>query len=182
MQMIKLGLIVEPRSGDGFFIKALPRNMQKIMWQIKTAIAKHSDIPSLQEQLAIIPKHPNLAQCLELAKSHNISVVYLATDAREPSTNPDLAILYATFPCTFTIDNFTDPANQPGWNALNNAANAHDGRNMKKYLIPMVDATIASRGRLFVGTESSTFSGYISRLHDVFWTHQQAASLIGYRN
>jgi hypothetical protein len=117
-----------------------------------------------------------------LAKSHNISVVYLATDAREPSTNPDLAILYATFPCTFTIDNFTDPANQPGWNALNNAANAHDGRNMKKYLIPMVDATIASRGRLFVGTESSTFSGYISRLHDVFWTHQQAASLIGYRN
>ncbi|CAM0139065.1 hypothetical protein VKS41_003625 [Umbelopsis sp. WA50703] len=173
---------VHVRSGDGFFIKALPRNMQKIMWQIKTAIAKHSDIPSLQEQLAIIPKHPNLAQCLELAKSHNISVVYLATDAREPSTNPDLAILYATFPCTFTIDNFTDPANQPGWNALNNAANAHDGRNMKKYLIPMVDATIASRGRLFVGTESSTFSGYISRLHDVFWTHQQAASLIGYRN
>jgi hypothetical protein len=158
-------------------VQALPRNVESIVSQINRSMAKHPDLPTLQEQLAVIPKNPDFEQCRELAKSHNITLVYLATDAPEPTNNPAFSMLYATYPCTFTIDNFNAPSNQAAWDALDNAVNAHDGTKLKKYLIPLVDATVASRGRLFIGTDASTFSGFVSRLHDVFWSDQQAASL-----
>ncbi|KAI8580239.1 hypothetical protein K450DRAFT_173937 [Umbelopsis ramanniana AG] len=169
------------RSGDGWFVQALPRNVQNAVTQITLSIDKHPEVPSLQEQLAIIPKDPQFEQCLTLAKTRNVTIIYMATDAPHPSSNPDFAILYSSFPCTFTIDSFSTKLNQPAWNALSNATNAHDGTPMKKYLIPLIDATIASRGRLFIGTEASTFSGYVYRLHDVFWSQQQADALTSQR-
>lgn len=101
----------------------------------------------------------------------------MATDAPNPASNKAFSLLYSSYPCTFTIDSFSTASNQPAWDALTKATNAHDGAPLKKYLIPLIDATIASRGRLFIGTEASTFSGYVYRLHDVFWSQQQAASL-----
>lgn len=42
---------------------------------------------------------------------------------------------------------------------------SHKGESMRKYLVPLVDALVASQGRSFIGTKGSTFSGYIRRLH-----------------
>lgn len=158
-------------------MQALPRNVRNIVSQINRSLEKHVDLPTLQEQLTIIPKNPDLAQCIKLANSHNITLIYMATDAPNPVSNPAFSQLYSSYPCTFTIDSFKAAINQPAWDTLSKATNAHDGSFLKKYLIPLVDATIASRGRLFIGTEASTFSGYVYRLHDVFWSQEQAASL-----
>lgn len=45
---------------------------------------------------------------------------------------------------------------------------------LDRYLIPMVDGTVAARARVVVGSKGSTFSGFIYQMHDVFWAEKKA--------
>jgi hypothetical protein len=106
-------------------------------------------------------------------------MIYMATDARDPRSHTAFAPLYTTYPCSFTIhdvlgDNkddygfdYRENGSSPAmpWSILDKVRNPLTGASMRPLLLPLVDAAVASRGSLFLGSKGSTFSGYISRLH-----------------
>ncbi|KAI9031739.1 hypothetical protein CLU79DRAFT_830996 [Phycomyces nitens] len=158
------------RSGDGWFIKALPENVNNIISQIQRAVDSkpgHSH-PTLSVR-------PTLDQCLLLAATQNVTLVYMATDARSPQSNPAFDPVWNLFPCTFTIDDIFSPESS-AWETLE-VVDRNSGASLRKFLVPLVDATVASRGWFFIGSKGSTFSGYIYRLHDVFWSNEKRHQL-----
>lgn len=94
--------------------------------------------------------------------------VYLATDSRSPTTDPILAIFFASFPCTFILSDFE------GSTALNHhrpvtsvalmksAVNKHDAVPLGRLFLPFLEAMIAAKCVMTIGTKGSTFSGKLS--------------------
>ncbi|CAO3643210.1 unnamed protein product [Cunninghamella echinulata] len=154
---------------------------------------------------------PNLEKCVAAAKKDDMTLIYVATDAREPRKNEAFDPLWQSYPCSFTIhdilsssiysntidnnnnnndnniildqddeditieDNDNEEiatilASDMGWSILDKERNPTTGSSMRKFLLPLVDASISSRGWFFIGSKGSTFSGYIHRLHDIFWS------------
>ncbi|KAI8370603.1 uncharacterized protein BYT42DRAFT_582996 [Radiomyces spectabilis] len=162
------------RSGDGWFVKALPENINSTVSQINRVVAPTDQWPLTSKVTAGFAL--SLEQCLELAKTNNITLIYMATDARAPRSTPAFDPLWANNPCTFTIDDLMGPDDE-AWMALDKEKHELSGKSMRKFLVPLVDATVASRGWLFIGSKGSTFSGYIHRLHDVFWSNQKMQTI-----
>lgn len=105
-----------------------------------------------------------LSSCVALAKSKQATLVFLATDAIQPRKNVLFKDLWLHSPCTFTLNEILSDKN-PLWSHMDQYRNVHTGESMRKFLIPLVDAFVASKGESFIGTNGSTFSGYIRRLH-----------------
>ncbi|KAI9264292.1 hypothetical protein BDA99DRAFT_537007 [Phascolomyces articulosus] len=174
------------RSSDGWFVKALPENIYNIVLQINKelesrSISSQSEMmmnlaPGSREQEEAIERQflqqhkLDLQQCLDLAKEKRATLIYMATDARSPRSNPAFDPIWSRYPCTFTMDDLLVPSS-PFWNELDSVVDSSTGSSMRKFLLPLVDATIASRGWFFIGSKGSTFSGYIYRLHDVYWAN-----------
>lgn len=92
------------------------------------------------------------------------TVVYIATDAPSPRTNPLLKKIYDTFPCVFDLSDFEQELHD-----LKRIEVVEERVKLQSYLIPMVDAIIAAQGHTFHGTADSTFSSYIERqLHPIY--------------
>lgn len=92
------------------------------------------------------------------------TVIYIATDAPSPRTNPLLKKIFATFPCVFVLSDFAGELHD-----LKRIEVVEEKIKLESYLIPMVDAMIAAQGHTFLGTTDSTFSSYIERqLHPVY--------------
>lgn len=92
------------------------------------------------------------------------TVIYIATDAPSPRTNPLLRKIYTTFPCVFDLSDFSNDLHD-----LKRIQVTEEKVKLESYLIPMVDAVIAAQGHTFYGTPGSTFSSYIERqLHPVY--------------
>jgi len=66
---------------------------------------------------------------------------------------------YAQFPCTFFLSDF------PSQTALLHLRNSYDGVQMRKFLIPFLDAMVVGKAREVVGTKRSTYSRFVQ---DVF--------------
>ncbi|KAI8329135.1 hypothetical protein BC941DRAFT_443532 [Chlamydoabsidia padenii] len=95
------------------------------------------------------------------------TIIYIATDAPNPSQNPLLQKIYKTFPCVFDLSDFNFV-----FDALRRVYVVEENIQLDDYLIPMLDAIIAAQGQYFFGTKDSTFTSYIERqLHPVY-THQ----------
>jgi hypothetical protein len=95
------------------------------------------------------------------------TIIYIATDAPNPSQHPLLRKIYATFPCVFDLSDFAFV-----FDALRRVHVVEEKIKLDDYLIPMLDAIIAAQGQHFFGTKDSTFTSYIERqLHPVY-THQ----------
>ncbi|KAI8149911.1 hypothetical protein BJV82DRAFT_707694 [Fennellomyces sp. T-0311] len=156
------------RSSDGWFVKALPENIYNIVLQINKELESRSK-SSLIEISSDAPEK-DLQQCLDLAKAGKATLIYMATDARSPRSNPAFDPIWSLYPCTFTMDDVLAPSS-PLWRELDAVVDERSGSSLRKFLLPLVDATIASRGWFFIGSKGSTFSGYIYRLHDVFWSN-----------
>ncbi|KAI9481243.1 MAG: hypothetical protein EXX96DRAFT_565935 [Benjaminiella poitrasii] len=146
------------RTVDGPFKKALPENIEHILSRIS--------IPSKNN-------HPSssysLSACVSLAKANQTTLVFLATDAIKPRKDKRFQDLWQHLPCTFTLDEILE-ADNPVWSHMDKYRTSHTGESMRRYLIPLVDALVASKGDTFVGTKGSTFSGYIRRLHQNYWS------------
>ncbi|BGP28789.1 hypothetical protein JCM10296v2_000525 [Rhodotorula toruloides] len=103
--------------------------------------------------------------------------LYLATDSRTPETDPNLAPFFATFPCTFVLSDFDAPdvARNDGFavasvKQMSRLVNDLDGVGLGRLFLPFLEAVVAARGRITVGTEHSTFSAFASTdLHDAYW-------------
>ncbi|KAL0084806.1 hypothetical protein F4703DRAFT_1794167 [Phycomyces blakesleeanus] len=161
--------------GDGWFIKALPENVNNIISQIQRAVESHQP-GSLRAILRPTEQRLTLDQCRHLAATQNVTLVYMATDARSPQLNPAFDPVWNLFPCTFTLDDIFSPLSSD-WDTLERVVDRNSGTSLRKFLVPLVDATVASRGWFFIGSKGSTFSGYIYRLHDVFWSNEKRQQL-----
>jgi len=143
------------RTADGLFIHAIPDNIQHLI----------SSIPNSDNQ---IPNSDKLSTCVALAKQNRTKLVFLATDAVQPRHDAKFRDLWKHLPCTFTLAEILDDKD-PQWSHMDQYRTSHTGQSMRKYLIPLIDALVASQGEKFVGTKGSTFSGYINRLHKSYW-------------
>jgi hypothetical protein len=116
----------------------------------------------------IISGTNTLETCIRLSKNRQAIIMFLATDANHSHKDPKFSQLYKSYPCIFTL---TDMLSQddPTWDVMDQYRTSHTNASMRKFFIPLVDALVASRGHAFIGTEGSTFSGYIRRLHTHFW-------------
>ncbi|GAA5927209.1 hypothetical protein JCM3775_002479 [Rhodotorula graminis] len=102
--------------------------------------------------------------------------LYIATDSRNPTTDPALAPFNRWFPCIFFLSDFAQASevnDEPvaELEALvegkgvdeggNEWVSDWDGQAMARYLFPFLEAEIAARAVEVVGTPQSTFSGYV---------------------
>ncbi|CAO3684095.1 unnamed protein product [Rhizopus stolonifer] len=110
-----------------------------------------------------------LTQCLTIHHADNhprFRLIYLATDASHPRDT--LKDLHIEFPCLFTLSDFPEIVQQalmaqpiPIGNDWVDCESARLGTQVNSFLIPMIDAEVASHASAFVGTSRSTFSAYI---------------------
>ncbi|CAI2169324.1 5599_t:CDS:2 [Funneliformis geosporum] len=122
---------------------------------------------SLNSKRAYIPELSNKINCKSslhpLDQGVN-TVIFIATDAASPRTNPLLFKFFNTFPCVFVLDDFGQDLID-----IKYVRNAQDKTPLAKYLIPMLDAMISAKGFQFMGTPKSTFSNYINTtLHPIY--------------
>jgi hypothetical protein len=100
--------------------------------------------------------------------------VYIATDARHPLTEPALAPFRHALPCLSFLSDFRPLV--PSLPALDTIRSEQEGVKMAPFLLPMLEAMIAGRGRVVLGTKGSTFSRYVTTvLHNAYWPATSAA-------
>ncbi|KAK9712001.1 hypothetical protein K7432_007419 [Basidiobolus ranarum] len=160
------------RTSDYFFAENLAENVQVVIENMKEVLAtrtknKFYPDPKSSEITVYDPNSPpTLKKCMDRPRHVSFAspIIYLATDARNVRQSNVIRPLLSQFPCTFTLDDFKSDLFE-----LSYQRNPVDEIVLTPHLIPMVDATVASRGTFFVGTPKSTFSKYTRRLHSVFF-------------
>ncbi|CAG8551541.1 2563_t:CDS:1 [Ambispora leptoticha] len=96
-----------------------------------------------------------------IEKCANTRSLFIATDGKV--SDPVIQPIFTTFPCTFTIKDFSDEIQ-----LLKQAKNNVDNSSLYAYFLPMVDLMVSAHGSKFFGTYGSTFSAYALRLHQVW--------------
>ncbi|KAG0046125.1 hypothetical protein BGZ83_008665 [Gryganskiella cystojenkinii] len=163
------------RTEDGGFVKLAPQNLHKIMTWLRHMTRrdqqKYGDVdpaadPSTIGHPTAIPvKDPIsrdenaepltfLQRCSE--QPPELPLIFMATDIHQPRHSPLLKDYLNEFPCTMFLSDFPESVE-----ILGKISNPADNIHMISYLIALMDANLAAKGREFVGTEKSTFSLYI---------------------
>ncbi|KAI9310486.1 hypothetical protein BX666DRAFT_1882421 [Dichotomocladium elegans] len=174
------------RAGDGVFLKKLNDRVPEFVhqiWDIMTGNETTQDDligasnkpsasdPAVQQEqrqrpLYPLPKAPaelrdalhdlSLRERIRECSNRKQMILYVATDAPAPRTNPELQPILEAFPCTFFMDDF--PADD--WRAPLTKVRSPDDphKDLTDLLIMFVDASICSYAERFVGTRTSTFS------------------------
>ncbi|KAF9907372.1 hypothetical protein EC991_011021 [Linnemannia zychae] len=83
-------------------------------------------------------------------------MIFMATDVHEPRSAPLLQEFLTQFPCTMFLSDFRESDA-----LLEKIRNPVDNVLMWPYMVALMDANLAAKGRLFQGTDRSTFSAYI---------------------
>ncbi|KAM5534556.1 hypothetical protein V8D89_011760 [Ganoderma adspersum] len=96
--------------------------------------------------------------------------LYISTDAISPTLNPLLWRFLRTFPCTFFLEDFAEQTRPLG--VLRSEL---DGVPLGSFLMPFVDAMVAGQAYQVVGTESSTFSAFVT---DVLWRRYHGFEIV----
>lgn len=137
-------------------------------WHIlAAAITNPTATPTLNPQLTRRSPQEPLQAPLPLLSCHSTAYppsspfaalntpIYLATDSPSPRTDPLLAPFFDHLPCAFTLDDF-----RPHVALLQQMAEGTDGRDPSDYdglavspfLVPFLEAEVASKGWVVVGT------------------------------
>lgn len=114
------------------------------------AEAEAGATPSLTEQ-----QQEFLQRCKHAESGSPL--VFMATDLHHPRQSPMLARYLDLFPCTMFLSDFPRALT-----LLDKIHNPVDGVHMLPYMIALMDANMAARGREFQGTDKSTFTAYIT--------------------
>jgi hypothetical protein len=148
---------VHIRQGDGFFKKIAADTMREIETMLKKTTMmihnNHTLNDTLAFKLALSKEKNRLQGCLALRDKHipELSVIFMATDAEHP--RHQMKSLFDRYPCTFTLLDFPDIIHKD-----------------VDLFFPMMDAEIASRASVFIGTPRSTYSSYVKYRQEF---HQQ---------
>ncbi|KAF9321186.1 hypothetical protein BG006_002662, partial [Podila minutissima] len=176
------------RTADGIFERLVPTNLGRIMTWLQEMIKLDQTMTSNEKRRSILRKRqdpltkmlsgsnkpftitsttrkvkrqdPNetVATFLERCTgAPSVSpLVFLSTDVRRPRQDPALAELLDQFPCTMFLSDF-----EASLQILKKIQNPTDGVFMLPYMIALMDANLAAKGRHFKGTVRSTFTAYI---------------------
>ncbi|KAF9186049.1 hypothetical protein BGZ49_004222 [Haplosporangium sp. Z 27] len=170
------------RTEDGDFQKMAPRNLRRIESWLQEMIkqdrkyldrTEESDTnttpmspesPTTEETPAQTQPGPDvndekvvptfLEHCM--GSPPESPMIFMATDVHHPRESPLLQEYLERFPCTMFLSDFTEPVV-----LLNQIHNPVDGVRMLPYMVALMDANMASKGRDFLGTDKSTFTSYI---------------------
>ncbi|KAJ7690655.1 hypothetical protein B0H17DRAFT_1064314 [Mycena rosella] len=96
--------------------------------------------------------------------------LFIATDVKNPTTDPSFLGFLRTFPCSFFLADFA--AHTRG---LDRLRNEYDGTAMRPFLLPLLDAMVVGRASVVAGTDGSTFSRFIQ---DVLWRRHHGLSIV----
>lgn len=96
--------------------------------------------------------------------------LYISTDIPDPVSHPSLRIFFDTFPCTFILPDFVQELAH-----LDHLKSGYDGLRIKDFLLPFLDAVVASRAHDVAGTRGSTFSQFTQ---DVLWRHYRGLEIV----
>lgn len=94
--------------------------------------------------------------------------LFVATDLEDA---PALAPLRAAFPCMVLLRDLVVPEVR----ALGRLVSAEDGVRLGPFLVPLLEAAIAARAWMVVGTEGSTFSAYVE---DLLWQREHGRPIV----
>ncbi|KAG0032933.1 hypothetical protein BGZ82_006328 [Podila clonocystis] len=176
------------RTADGIFERLVPTNLGRILTWLQEMTKLDQALASNEKRRSILRKRQDpLAKMLSgsnkpitiLSTSRKVKrqdlsetvptfqerctgapaespLVFLSTDVHRPRQDPALAELLDQFPCTMFLSDFG-----ASLQILEKIQNPIDGVYMLPYMIALMDANLAAKGRHFKGTERSTFSAYI---------------------
>ncbi|KAF9180966.1 hypothetical protein BGZ51_005774 [Haplosporangium sp. Z 767] len=167
------------RTEDGGFQRLVDRNMQKITAWLQAMVkldyiylkrrgllrrAEPDDVaptPEAQKQQRQQPENPEeqaVPTFLERCKGspRESPMVFIATDIHSPRKSPIMQGFLNQFPCTMFLSDFEESIM-----ILEKIRNPVDGVQMISYMIALMDANLAAKGREFQGTVRSTFTAYI---------------------
>ncbi|THH20184.1 hypothetical protein EW146_g1127 [Bondarzewia mesenterica] len=158
--------IVEQRFGDPSMAFSEPPFLIPDAAAMRTPRPPHPPLPSSFKPC--VPCHRPLHVEHELAP-FNIPL-FISTDASDPHLSTILSLFHRSFPCTFFLSDLSSYAHSnwtlPALSTLDSLVSAYDGVPLKSFLLPFLDAMIVSNAWDVVGTEGSTFSGFVQ---DILW-------------
>ncbi|KAG2171634.1 hypothetical protein INT43_008360 [Umbelopsis isabellina] len=131
---------------------------RQFLGNLQNTIAQ--EIAFLEHELAKMEcKQPSSTNCTSPLK------IYLATDARNPRTNADLAPLFERFPDAAILDDFSHLLSP-----LEQAAEVAQPpqESVARFMLPIIESMVSAHAKAFMGTPGSTYSRYIARLHSVY--------------
>ncbi|KAF9307891.1 hypothetical protein BG003_011921 [Podila horticola] len=175
------------RTADGIFERLVPTNLGRIMIWLQEMTKLDQTLASNEKRRSILRKRQDpLAKVLSKSNKpiststsskvkrqdprdtvptflerctgapEESPLVFLSTDVHRPREDPALTELLDQFPCTMFLSDF-----EASLQILEKIQNPIDGVYMLPYMIALMDANLAAKGRHFKGTERSTFSAYI---------------------
>ncbi|KAI8970147.1 hypothetical protein BDF20DRAFT_826466 [Mycotypha africana] len=163
------------KENEGYETRQIPMHNEKLQQQQVQEVEPTKESIIVQHPTTIAqrlgPKPSTLRMKCQPTDGRNDAfsqtVIFIATDCPHPREHPLLRKIFETFPCTFVLDDFVDDLDKLGQIYMKK-----DNIKLEPWLIPMVDAVIASKGHTFYGTTSSTFSTYIERQLHPAYTNQ----------
>ncbi|KAF9999428.1 hypothetical protein BGZ79_006985 [Entomortierella chlamydospora] len=151
------------RTADGGFVHVIDSSLQRIVEWIRKVAGQdkqHSDDPLLLTRSGPTKRQEeNVPTFLDRCTGQPAGspLVYLATDVHHPRSSPILSDFFNEFPCAMILSDFPKSVDE-----LGQIYNTVDNVHMLPYMIALMDANMAAKGRDFYGTENSTFSVYIA--------------------
>ena len=122
----------------------------------------HPPLPPFSLNATPAPEYPCRGRLHSAPRLRRLNApLYIATDATSPSLNPLLWRFLRTFPCAFFLEDFAEQTRP-----LDALRSEVDGVPLGPFLRPFVEAMVAGQAWQVVGTEGSTFSGFVM---DVLW-------------
>ncbi|KAF9968257.1 hypothetical protein BGZ70_005446 [Mortierella alpina] len=163
---------VHLRTEDGVFEKLASKNLQRIVaWLGEMAkmdrkyLGNHtatdrddSTTQALDKRAEPAPGTTDVPTFLErcITAPPESPMVFMATDVHRPRHSALLHEYLDQYPCTMFLSDF-----EASMSILEKIENPLDGILMSPYMVALMDANLAAKGREFQGTDRSTFSGYI---------------------
>ena len=108
--------------------------------------------PTAEQPECRTPRHHNRNNVFD-------TPLYAATDLRQPRSHRGLHLLRQTFPCTLFLGDFSQETQK-----LYSLKGPYDGVTLQPFLLPFIDAMVAAKASVFVGTQGSTFSKFVTNL------------------
>ncbi|CAM0140172.1 unnamed protein product [Umbelopsis sp. WA50703] len=153
------------RTGDGVFKQHITETIDKIKAKLDGLVHEESNTNDTEvEELRMLQlqKTPQsisklLDRCVQLrTEAGKLTTLFMATDSKDPRNDPNLRTLFDNYVCSFTLLDFPDATK-----SIKATSPRDNHTEIGPLLLPLVDAVIASYGKDFVGTQGSTFSGYV---------------------
>ncbi|GES82089.1 CigA protein [Rhizophagus clarus] len=108
-------------------------------------------------------------ECLK----NNLPIIYIATDSDDPKNL--FSKFYNNLPCIFTLFDFTKELD-----ILDHLSSDYDENvGLSNFYIPLIDLLITAHGKIFIGTEGSTFSRMAYEVHNLYNGENAMSSMDG---